>query len=426
MSHIRKQSVVLTLLALAALALFAAACGGGGGATTAPAAPAAQKPAEAPKQAEAPKATEAPKAAEAPKPAEAPKAAAPASGSGGQAAGVPDYYPADYSKLVDASKNEKGLLVYSIMSEKNWAPVIKAFNAKYPWIKVDALDLGSYEVFERYYSESSGNARTADIIITSAPDAWQEFIGKGELATFKSAEDGKVPDWSKLAPSIYTVSSDPMVFIWNKALVKEPPKTMADLAAMVSKNPDQWKGKLTTYDAEKNATGNAIFWFWTKKNGDAGWKTLETLGKTGVAARTSAGNMVDAVISGENSAGFFVSLISVLPKFPAADPVLGWSLIGDGTPILTRGAGITKKAASPNSAQLFMDFLLSAEGQKALAEGGLTAYRPDVADSAKLHLTKLQEQVGQQNLIPFSFDPDLKEQAKKDAFVAKWKQTFGR
>lgn len=383
-------------VALLIVALMMAACGGSGGGAT-----------QAPAKQEAPKASAAPTSA----PAEA-KAAAPSG---------------DYNKIIEDSKNEKdGLLVYSIMSEQNWAPVIKGFNGKYPWIKVQTLNLGSYEVFERYNTEAASNARTGDIIITSAPDAWQEFIAKGDLTVYKSTEDANVPDWSKPAPGIYTVSSDPMVFIWNKALVKEPPKTMADLAALVEKNPSAFQGKLTTYDAEKNTTGFAIYWFWIKKNGENGWKILETLGKTNVAARTSAGNMVDAALSGENQAGFFVSLITVLPKYPAAEPVLGWSMIGDGTPILTRGMGITKKASSPNSSKLLVDYILSAEGQIAFAEGGLTAYRADVADKAKLHLAKLEAQVGAQNLIPFTFDPDLQNKAKKDEFVARWKKTFGR
>jgi iron(III) transport system substrate-binding protein len=136
--------------------------------------------------------------------------------------------------------------------------------------------------------------------------------------------------------------------------------------------------------------------------------------------------MVDAALSCENTVGFFVSLITIVPKFPQAEPVLGYSMIGDGTPILTRGMGITKKASSPNSAKLMTDFILSQEGQIAFSEGGLTAYRPDVADKAKLHLSQLEKQVGTENLLPFSFDPDLRDQAKKDAFVARWKKTFGR
>src|SRR5688572_23250578 len=78
-----------------------------------------------------------------------------------EAAAFPDYYPPNYNEMVEASKNEsEGLLIYSIMSETNWAPVVEGFNAKYPWIKVSTADLGAYEVFERFYTESAGNART--------------------------------------------------------------------------------------------------------------------------------------------------------------------------------------------------------------------------------------------------------------------------
>ena len=169
--------------------------------------------------------------------------------------------------------------------------------------------------------------------------------------------------------------------ISNKAQVKDAPKTMKDLAAYIEKNPTT---KVVTYDAEKNATGFAIYWFWLKKTGEAGWKLLETIGKAKPIGQTSAGNMVNSTLAGETQLGFFVSAISVLPKYPQAKPVMAWSMIGDGTPILTRGMGITKNAASPNSAKLLMDYILSQDGQLGFAEGGLTAYRPDVADKAKL------------------------------------------
>lgn len=406
-----KRKFLPALLLVGLLASLLAACGDSPTATTAPAATTAGA------KTTAASATTAASGA----------ATTAASGATTAASGQAAASSADYNKIIEDSKKESnGLLVYSIMDDKNWAPVIKGFNAKYPWIKLQTLNLGSYEVFERYYSESSSNARTGDMIITSSPDAWQDFIAKGELNVYKSTEDDKVPDWTKLAQGIYTVSTDPLVFTWNKALVKEPPKTMADMAALIQKNPSSFQGKVTTYDAEKNATGFAAFWFWIKKNGENGWKQLETIGQTKVAARTSGGPMVDANLSGENSLGFFVSLITVLPKFPQAEPVLGWSMIGDGTPIITRGMGITKKASSPNSAKLLMDYILSSEGQVAFAEGGLTAYRADVADKAKLHLSKLEAQVGKDNLLPFTFDPDLRDQAKKDAFVARWKKTFGR
>src|SRR5438132_6156 len=105
------------------------------------------------------------------------------------AEGVPSYYPGDYGQLVEASRKEPGLIVYSIMSKTNWAPVLEEFQKRYPWIDVDAGDLDSATIFDRYYTETAGNVRSADMIITSSPDAWQDFIQRGELQVYRSAED---------------------------------------------------------------------------------------------------------------------------------------------------------------------------------------------------------------------------------------------
>jgi iron(III) transport system substrate-binding protein len=327
--------------------------------------------------------------------------------------------------LAEESKNEKdGLLVYSIMGENNWAPVLAAFKEKYPWITVTTLDLGTTETFERYYTESAGGARTADMIITSAPGEWQEFIAKGELQVYHPANIAGMPDFATLADGVYAVSTDPFILIWNKQLVKNPPSTLADIAKL-AEDP-AFAGKITTYDAEKNGTGHAINWFWLKKKGDAGWATLETIGKSNVNMQTSAGNMVKAVLSGEAAVGYFVSGISVFPKYPDAEPVMGWSYDKSGQVVMIRGMGLTKKASSPASAKLMMEFILSPEGQLAWSEGGLTAYRPDVADKAEHHLQKIIDAIGQENVIPFYFDPEIAVAANRQALVDKWKAAFGR
>jgi iron(III) transport system substrate-binding protein len=353
-------------------------------------------------------------------------AATAAATAAGAPAGFPSYYPASYTQIIEAAKSEPKLQVYSIMSKSNWAPVIEALKAKFSFIDIDATDDDAYGVFDKYYTESASNAKTADVLMSSGMDAWQQFVKKAELDVYKSPEDDKVPAWSKLAAGVYTVSSDPMVIIWNKKLVASPPKTLAALADLVASDTAKYTGKVTTY-IETNATGFAANWFAAKRSGQD--KHLATIGKIGAAkpkTESSGGRMVDSTIAGETLFGYFVSAITVLPKFPAANDVLGYSLISDGTPVITRGMGITKKAKAPNRARLLVDFILSQEGQIAWAKGGLTPYRSDVADKAAIHLDKLSAEIGQQNLIPFSFDPDLADPAKAEDFRAKLKKALGR
>jgi len=262
------------------------------------------------------------------------------------------------------------------------------------------------------------------MIITSAPGEWQEFIAKGELEVYQPVNLEGMPDFATLTDGVYAVSTDPFIIIYNKALVPTPPTSLADIAKLAAD--PAFAGKVTTYDAEKNGTGMALNYFWVKKFGDAGWATLTEIGKSNVNMQTSAGNMTQAVLSGEAAAGYFVSGITVFPKFPDADAVMGWSYDMSGQVVMVRAMGVTKHASSPASAKLLMEFILSAEGQLAWSEGGLTAYRPDVAAQAEHHLQKIIDAVGADNVIYFYFDPDLADPANRQAFVDKWKAAYGR
>jgi iron(III) transport system substrate-binding protein len=361
----------------------------------------------------------------------APGAAAPTSASGaaapaGQSTAAPAAGAGADQQMVDASKNEKdGVLVYSIMSENNWKPVLEGFNAKYPWIKVTTTDLGAYEVFERYYTEAAGNARTADIIATTAPDGWINFAKKGEVDPYISKEDANIPDMGKIDKGVYAVSTDPMVFVWNKALLPDPPKTMADLVSMIQKDSAKFQGKLITYDAAGEGFGYGLNWFYTKAKGDEGWKTLEALGTAKPKLQTSGGKMIDSVVAGEAILGFFVSNITVQPRLAQAGQLLGYSFVPDAQIVAVRPMAVTKHAASPNSAKLLLDYILSSEGQIAFAKGGLTAYRTDVADQAPLHLSQVSKAVGGDDKLIFSHpEADLADQAKHDEFIKRWEQAL--
>lgn len=324
--------------------------------------------------------------------------------------------------LAEASKQEtEGLLVYSIMSESNWKPVLEGFKAKYPHINVTTTDLGAYEVFERYYTESAGNARTADFIATTAPDGWVNFVNKGEAQAYVSAEDANLPEIGKILPGVYAVSTDPMAFVYNKQLLPNPPKTMAELVSQIQADPAAWQGKLITYDAAGEGFGYGLNWFYTKAKGDEGWKTLEALGSTKPKIQTSGGKIIDAVLAGEANLGFFVSNITIQPRLAAAGQLLGYSFVPDAQIVAVRGMAVTKNAKSPASAKLLVDYILSPEGQIAFAKGGLTAYRPDVAADAPLHLDQVSQAVGGQDKLIFSRpDAEIADQAKHDEFIKQW------
>jgi iron(III) transport system substrate-binding protein len=345
--------------------------------------------------------------------------------------GVPAGYPQGYAELVAGGEREGSLLIYSIMSAENWRPVLEGFNRRYPKIKVETLDLpNSREVFERYLAERGTNSRTADLIATADPAGWIEFQGRGEVLPYESPEAAVWPAWSKPFPGVYTVSADPLVFIFNKLTVPEPqqPKSFAQFAQLAKENSPRWRNKLTSYGAQFGGFGYSANYGFVSKHGDQAWKWFEDLAPTQPRWERSGGPMTEKVTSGEYAAGWFVSAITFWPRLndPARARVLGWNFMSDGQLMILRGIAVPKGARNANAAKLMLDYVASAEGQAAFGRGGLTPARPDVAAGSGIRHTysSIVEAIGgEKNIALIGYDKAMLE--GYEPFMARWKRSYG-
>jgi iron(III) transport system substrate-binding protein len=336
------------------------------------------------------------------------RAATPVSGA------FPSYYPPDYSKAVDASRAETGVLVYSNVGEMNWRPLLDKFKTKFPWINVQTLDLGGSEVFDRYYAEQATGKSAVDMVVSHSSASWLDFIKKGSVYPFTSAEDSKLPDWSKPAPGIYTVSADPYVIAYNKALLTEDqwPKSLADIVALVKKSPADFNKKIATgKPMASDAATNMLAHYINAVGEDKALAEFSVLGPAS-DLYSSAGPIMEKVTSGEYLIGYFLSGIQVFPLMadPTRASIMGYCLPSDGTVMLMRHLALAKTLKSPNSARLFSDYILSQEGQAALAAGGLVTYRSDVVlpdGPTGYTYQKIQQLIGAANVIPTTFNPKL-------------------
>ncbi|MFG3343410.1 ABC transporter substrate-binding protein [Glycomyces sp. NPDC048151] len=298
---------------------------------------------------------------------------------------VPDYYPAEYAQLIAAAEAEGGeFTIYSNTDQENWAPVFRDFQKKYEWVKdIAANNLDSDEVFQRVLSEQATGGSPADLVVSNAAQAWAEFAAEdGRLLEYASPELEQLPEFAQLLPSVYAMSTDPMVIAYNASLIPEKPKGIAHLAEIVAADPDAFAEKITARDVE-GAFGFTVSHAFTEAD-PAAW---DALGQILPLARpeTSSGTQNDKILAGEYLVGFF---ISAAPAYPLVEDSAGLFEVvfpEDGTVVLPRGAGIASGAPHPNTAKLFIDFLLSEEGQRAVAEGGLTSYRDSVDQVEGLH-----------------------------------------
>ena len=334
---------------------------------------------------------------------------------------LPGYYPADYSKMVDASRSENGLVIYSNMAPNNWKPVIDGFNKHYPWIKVETLDLGSGTVHSRWEAEAGSKSRTADILVSGANDRWARYGLEGKMLAYKSPEGDHLPDFAKPYPGINVMSTDPLVITYNAALLPEGkrPTGFASIVKAAQADPGKYKGHITTYDAARNSFGLAAWWKTLQVKGEAGWDALRKIGPM-IRGETSGGPMNEKISTGEYLVGIAVSGITIFPRLEQpGGKVLGFVFPDDGTPVMMRGLAIPKDTVNPNSAKLMVDYLLSVEGQTLIGKGGLTPYRDEVDESqVRYTYQAISKIVGKDNMIVVGFEKALIDEAAD--FTKKW------
>lgn len=339
-----------------------------------------------------------------------------------QEAPLPDYYPAEYSGIVEGSRGEAGVFIYSNISAENWAPALARFAEIYPWIKVETLDLTSSTVHSRYEAEAGTNARTADLMVSASNDRWIVYSQTGEIADYISPERDHLEAFANPVPGVYVMSTDPSVYVYNKLLLDEAsvPRGLDALAAAAAADPGTYAGRITSYDATRSSYAVALWWSIMTDMGDRGWELLRAVGPS-MKVETSAGQMLEKVAAGEYVYGYALGSSGVFPFVDGAGgELVGWGFPEDGTPMIFRGMGIPAKAQNPNSARLLLDFLLSNEGQTLLGQSGLTPHRPDV-DESKVAFTfqMVAEQVGgEENIIQVAFRPAMIDEA--ESFVAEF------
>jgi iron(III) transport system substrate-binding protein len=338
---------------------------------------------------------------------------------------APEYYPAEYVDVIGASKNEGGTLtIYSNTDQENWDPIFRDFKKKYSWVgDIEANNLDSDEVFQRVLSEQATGGSPADIVVSNAAQAWADFAARpGTLLDYKSPEAAKLPKQASLMPAVYAMSLDPLSIIYNTSLMTEKPTGLKSLADIIAKDPGKYQGKITSRDVN-GAFGFTVSHAFTEARPDA-WSVLDKILPT-AKAETSSGTQMEKITSGEYLAGIFISAAPAYPKVEDSGGLLGLSFYDDGTVVLPRGIGIPAKAPHAATAKLFTDFVLSEEGQRAVAEGGLTSYRDGIEATDGRHTyQELVQAVGEANVIDVPYTQVPEDQVK--AFTARWDGLLGR
>lgn len=322
-------------------------------------------------------------------------------------------------ELVEAARKEGSVTIYSATDQAQAQAALDAFTKKYPGIRVDYNDIGTNGVYNRIISEAAAKQVGGDVFWTSAMDQGVKLATDGYLEAYKSPEMPSLPSWAVFKDIVYATSVEPVGMIYNKTALPEDkvPQTREDLIKFISSG--EYNGRIGTFDPEKSGVGFLIQTSDLEKTSNF-WDMTKGLGKAKGKSYSSTGSMRETVVSGENVLAYNLIGSYALDWVKSA-PNLGVAFGKDYTLAFSRVAGLLKDAPHPNAGKLFMDFLLSQDGQNALASKGMPALRKDTTEG--YNIDTLNALVGG-NLKPIALDETLlgfMEPMKRLKFLNEWR-----
>ncbi len=275
---------------------------------------------------------------------------------------------AQSAALIEGAKKE-GKMVFYTSVETEFARILTtAFESKYPFIKTDIFRSNHERIFSRLNVERKTGNFAADVLSVGEFETYH-MKKRGLLAPYKSPSAAVYPDGFKDPEGYWTDFYDNLIVTaYNTTRVKrdELPKSYEELLH------PRWRRRMVLDKNEDRWFANMLHLMGEKK----GMEFMQALAKQEVAIRSGRSLITQLLAAGEfdlqivaywyrphllKKQGAPVDWISLEPVLVALHPI-----------------SMIDRAPNPNAAKLFIDYVLSEEGQRLFASRGREPVRPGI------------------------------------------------
>ncbi|WP_370680748.1 ABC transporter substrate-binding protein [Comamonas sp. GB3 AK4-5] len=338
-------------------------------------------------------------------------------------AAAPAGYPAAYATTVRAAEDEGRLTIHSNTDERVAAPLVADFRRLYPRISVCYEDLGSTTLYHRFIAENQLRHEAADLLWSSAMDQMVALAQAGHALAYASPEQAHLPAWAQWQGQLWATTYEPVVFAHHKQRLPahQVPRSHAALAPWLG----QFQGRVASYDIQKSGVGYFLATQDMAANADAFWASAQALRPRRPQLLLTVDAMVQRIAAGRTPFGF--NLLGAYALAAARRmPQLGVIFPEDYTLVSSRVLLINRRAAHPNAARLWLDYLLSRRGQTVMAQTShLYALREDV--QGETTGAALRQQLGA-SARPIALGPELAAPLANTALrdnITRWRAALG-
>ncbi len=300
-------------------------------------------------------------------------------------------------------------------------PVLEAFANRTPGLAIRYEEILTNDLHDRSTQACRDGKALADLLISSAIDLQVQLVNDGCAQPHVSPGTAALPDWANWRDEMFGITFEPAVIVYNRQLVPpgQVPRSRFDLIDALRPADNPFLGRIATYDIERSGLGY-LFAFVDAQHATTFGRLIEALARNRVVATCCSADIIDGVAEGR-----YLLAYNMLGSYALAralvDPRIGVVAPADYTLILSRAAVIPRRAPRPDLAKRFVDFLLSADGRRQLAEASLIVQVGGTESEEHPLLS-----AGASTLRPIPFSPALLvdlDRQKRRLFLDLWRSS---
>ncbi|MDO3412223.1 ABC transporter substrate-binding protein [Saccharibacillus sp. CPCC 101409] len=273
------------------------------------------------------------------------------------------------------------LVVYTAGPEGLANKLIEGYEAQ-SGVDVEVFQGTTGKILARMEAEKSNPA--ADVVILASLPSARGLKQDGLTLPYPEAKnaDKLNPDWSDEEGGYFSTSASALGIAYNTNLVKTPPASWADLSK------PEYRDLVNIPDPSLSGSALDFMTGYLSAEGDEGWKLFEDYKNNGAVVAGANNEALDPVVTGAKgivAAAVDYMTYSAKAKGEPIDIVYP----EEGTVISPRPAVILKSTHRETNAKAFIDYLLSDEAQKLVADASLLPGRTDIQAANRANLDEI-------------------------------------
>ncbi|MGY2735034.1 ABC transporter substrate-binding protein [Sphingomonas sp. UYP23] len=260
------------------------------------------------------------------------------------------------------------LTIYGTLGENAFRPLAQDFARRHPGVKLHYVKLNASPLYDRYRAEHAAGHPHADLLIGSAMDLQVKLANDGYAATHRSANVDALPNWAKWRGQVFAVTLEPVVMVFNRTAMagRALPQSRPQLLDALNADPAFWRGRVITYDIRTSSVGYLLASLDARQGFDFG-SLMQAFRNVRLQTSSDTTAMFDAIEHGRAVMGYNLLGSYAWRRQRAGAPI---TIVypHDYTLAVSRVALVPADAPHAKAAHVFLDFLLSNEGQRALVD----------------------------------------------------------